>query len=236
MSCNIFTKYVTSCRWSNAPFLIAYCTFFFGHWMAKIGGQMYDTNTVRNYSNARREIYLVYTLIKVCVQALIIIWKTSSFRLKRESLCNAVYETNREMENGNIFAFSQIWDKNALNSFWIISPVPSGYARLIRMDDAKSTPFFINRQRDTAPPQKWHDTFWSFSENQENASNHKMHVRFVIIKNFSFDSSKSRIGSDEKPLFPYRSWYSSHWNQTNLAINTPATKTEWNLKFQRKDW
>jgi len=41
--------------------------------MAKIGGQMYDTNTVRNYSNARREIYLVYTLIKVCVQALIII-------------------------------------------------------------------------------------------------------------------------------------------------------------------
>ena len=104
------------------------------------------------------------------------------------------------MANGNIFAFSQIWNKNALDSFWIIPPVPSGYARLIRMDDAKSTTFFINRQRDTAPPQKWHDTFWSFSENHENASNHKIHVRFVIIITFSFDSLKSRIGSEEKSV------------------------------------
>jgi len=38
-------------------------------------------------------------------------------KLKRESLCNAVYETNRKMENGNMFAFSQLWDKNALESF-----------------------------------------------------------------------------------------------------------------------
>jgi len=190
----------------------------------------------REQSNARREIYLVYTLIKVYVPALIIIWKTFSMKLKRESLCNAVYETNRKMENGNMFAFSQLWDKNALESFWIVSPVPSGYAQLIEMDNAKSTTFFINRQRDTAPPQKWHDTFWSFSENHENASNHKIHVRFVIIIIFSFDSLKSRTGSDEKPLFPYRSWYSSYWNQTNFAINTPESKTEWNLKFQRKDW
>jgi len=32
----------------NAQFLIAHCAFLFGHWMAKIGWQMYDTNTVSN--------------------------------------------------------------------------------------------------------------------------------------------------------------------------------------------
>jgi len=30
----------------NAQFLIAYCTFLFCHWMAKIGWQMYYTNTM----------------------------------------------------------------------------------------------------------------------------------------------------------------------------------------------
>ena len=166
------------------------------------------------------------------VPALLIIWKTSSLKLKRESLCNAVFKANRKMENGNMVAFSHIWHKNALDSFWIISPVPSGYARLIRMDEAKPTRFFINRQRDTAPPQKWHDTFWSFSENLENASNHKIHVRFVIIMIFSFDSLKSGT-SEEKFLFPC---YSSYLNQTNLAINTAASKTYWILRFQRKEW
>ena len=175
---------------------------------------------------------LVYTLIKVYVTALIIISRTSSLKLKHGVFWNAVYETHHKMENGNIFAFSQKWHKNALDSFWIISPVPSGSARLIRMDEAKPTRFFINRQRDTAPPQKWHDTFWSFSENLENASNHKIHVRFVIIMIFSFDSLKSGT-SEEKFLFPC---YSSYFNQTNLAINTAASKTYWILRFQRKEW
>jgi len=147
---------------------------------------------------------------------------------------NEMYlEWIRKLENGSMFLFSQIWDKNAFGKFWRYSAVPPRYAWCEINYIFPSVHNDVNflHKNDTIHFQFLEKKTRKFFQAQK-------HARFVILRNLSFYSLNSRAKSDTKALFVKSLSFSSskqHENHRNHS-NQSSLKSEISRRMMKGIW
>jgi len=137
-----------------------------------------------------------------------------------------------------MFPFSTIWDINILNSFWIISAVPPGCARVIEMVDAKSTTFLYESTTRYSPSTKITRYVLKLQQKPRICFQSQNTCTICHYYEFSFDSLKSRTWSNERLfffVFPgiLYIWTKHTWQSTQQPKSRHIEI--WNFKEKIKD-